>query len=106
MLRSLALFAFLSLLSVPLLAAPQCMVYAGKAFGGASLSVPPNEPLSTLPATLDNSISSVKVAEGCILVGYADPAFKGHTQTWGPGSYAQLPTEWDDVISSAQCNCR
>ena len=106
MFRFFALFAFLSLLPAPLFAAPQCMVYADKAFGGASLSVTVNQPLSKLPTTLDNSISSVKVAEGCILVGYADPAFRGHTQTWGPGSYEQLPAEWDDTISSAQCNCR
>lgn len=106
MVRSYALFAFLCLLPTPLLAAPQCVVYADKSFGGTSLSVPANEPLSTLPTTLDNAISSVKVAGGCILVGYADPAFKGHTQTWGPGSYEHLPAEWNDVISSAQCNCR
>lgn len=100
--RSLAPLVFLCVLSEPVLAVPQCVVYADKGFGGASMEVPPNKPLASLPYTLDNAISSVKVGEGCILVGFGDPEFKGHTQTWGPGSYDQLPAEWNDIISSAQ----
>jgi len=104
--RFIVAVAVLGFMSDPVLAESQCSLFADKVFGGASLPVPANQPLSTLPAALDNAISSVKVAEGCILVGYADPHFKGHTQTWGAGSYEQLPAEWDNVISSAQCNCR
>ena len=86
-------------------AGDQCIVYENRNFDGHALALDVNQSLPVLRASLDNKISSVRVQPGCILVGFADANFKGPSQTWGPGDYATLPKRWDDVISSAQCNC-
>lgn len=83
-----------------------CTAYEHQNFAGEKLALEPNKPLPALPKTMDDRISSVRVPRGCLLVGYADPQFKGASQTWGPGDYAELPAGWDDVVSSLQCNCQ
>ena len=83
-----------------------CVLYEHSNFAGALIEVPANRPVQGMPKDLDNRTSSIKVGASCVLVAYHDPYFKGPMQTWGPGDYPTLPADWDDVISSARCNCR
>jgi hypothetical protein len=86
-------------------AADRCIVYENKNFDGITLKLNMNQSVPALPDSIDNKISSVRVRQGCILVGFADTNFKGQSETWGPGDYAMLPEGWNDVISSVQCSC-
>ncbi len=82
-----------------------CIVYENKHFQGVTLTLKMNQSVPALAESIDNKISSVRVRPGCILVGFANPNFKGPSQTWGPGDYPTLPKGWDDAISSVQCSC-
>jgi len=82
-----------------------CMLYENKNFDGITLRPRMNQSVRALPASIDQKISSVRVHQGCILVGFADADFKGLSETWGSGSYAIMPKGWNDVVSSIQCNC-
>jgi len=93
------------LATAPAHAGQDCALFEHPNFDGASVSVAPNQSIAALASNLDNKVSSVRVARGCILVGYPDPSFKGASETWGSGAYAQLPSAWNDVISSVECNC-
>lgn len=104
--RALIFILIFCVVASPARAVPQCLLYADARFEGAVLSVEANQPMPALGESFDNKISSVKVPAGCLLVGHADAGFKGAAQTWGPGSYEKLPADWDDAISSVQCNCR
>jgi Beta/Gamma crystallin len=98
--------ADLGILATTARADDHCIVYENKNFEGVTLALNMNQSVLALPEAIDNKISSVRVHEGCILVGFADANFKGQSETWGPGDYAMLPKGWNDVISSVQCNCR
>jgi hypothetical protein len=100
-----SVLAFL-LLATAAQAGEACTAYENKSFAGERLALERNTSMPVLPKAMDDRISSVHVAPGCLLVGYADPKFKGPSQTWGPGDYTELPAGWDDVVSSLQCNCQ
>ena len=108
LMRSIPLVATVVAIGVGV-AAParaDCILFEDPGFVGAKFVIVGNKPMPAMPADFDNRASSIRVEPGCLLVAYHDPAFKGSTVTWGPGEYSRLPPDWNDVISSAQCNCR
>jgi len=82
-----------------------CSMYEHRQFLGASLTLDDNQVLAHL-GSLNDRVSSIVVSPGCLLIAYADPQFAGATTTFSAGKHATLPDGWDDVISSARCNCR
>ncbi len=82
-----------------------CMLFENSNYGGQSHAMAPNTSTAALGA-MDDKASSVKVARDCILVGYDAADFSGPAQTFGPGDYPELPTGWNDRVSSARCSCR
>ena len=82
-----------------------CLMFEHRDFAGASLTIDGNRGLAQL-GTLNDRVSSIKVAAQCLLVAYTDAQFAGAMTTFSPGQHAALPEGWDDRISSARCNCR
>jgi Beta/Gamma crystallin len=82
-----------------------CEVFEHKNFTGASIAIERNQSLPGL-GTLNDRVSSIKVASQCLMVAYADEGYRGATTTFSPGEHAMLPDGWDDEISSLHCNCR
>lgn len=81
------------------------MLFEHENFQGQKFEVGQSQAVESI-GNLDNRASSVKVAPGCLLIAFDQPGLQGPTRTWGPGKYESLPSEWNDVISSARCNCR
>ena len=86
-------------------ASADCWLYEHQAFQGHQVQIKAYEVLAQLGA-MDNKASSIRVERGCILIAFDQPDLKGPPRTWGTGNYARLPSGWNDVISSARCNCR
>ena len=83
-----------------------CQLFKESNHTGPQLSVARNQSRTELEQGWDDEISSLKVAPGCLLVGFKEKGFRGANQTFGPGEYASMPEGWDNHISSVQCNCR
>ena len=86
-------------------ASAACVLFEHAGFQGRTFEIKSNQALEAL-AEMDDKASSIRVGGACILIAYDQPGFKGPSRTWGPGDYASLPAGWNDVISSARCNCR
>jgi hypothetical protein len=82
-----------------------CEVFEHRNFAGASLAIEGSQSLPRL-GTLNDRVSSIKVAPQCLLVAYADEDYRGLATTFSQGEHASLPDGWDDEISSLRCNCR
>ena len=104
MIRAVLTLACMTFAAAPAVAA-SCEVFEHKYFAGESVAIERNQSLPRL-GTLNDRISSVKVASQCLMVAFADEQYRGATTTFGPGEYATLPDGWDDQISSLHCNCR
>lgn len=83
-----------------------CLVYRERNFAGENLPLSRNARLPVLNGTWDNAVSSVRVPQGCLLVAFKEKDFRGSSEAFGPGDYADMPKGWDDEFSSVQCNCR
>jgi Beta/Gamma crystallin len=101
--------AILTVVCTTLAAAPAagaaCEVFENQNFAGESMAIERNQSLPRLD-TLNDRVSSIKVASQCLLVAYADEDYRGVTTTFSQGEHASLPKGWDDEISSLHCNCR
>ena len=86
-------------------ATADCWLFEHEAFQGQAFAMKANQVVDYL-GDMDNKASSIRVGPGCLLIAHDLPGLQGPSQTWGPGDYSSLPVEWNDVISSAQCNCR
>ena len=83
----------------------ECRMFEHKDFLGEVIVLGNNQSLSHLGA-LNDRVSSISVAQQCLLVAYADAEYAGATTAFSPGQHASMPDGWDDRISSARCNCR
>lgn len=101
--------AILTLVCVTVAAAPAvgaaCEIFEHRNFSGGSIAIERNQSLPRL-GSLNDRVSSIRVASQCLLVAYADEDYRGITTTFGQGEHASLPAGWDDEISSLHCNCR
>lgn len=104
MIRTLLIVICATGTATPSFAAP-CEIFEHKNFAGHSIAVAANQSLPRL-GTLNDRVSSIKIASQCLLVAYADEDYRGMTTTFGPGDWEMLPDGWDDQISSLHCNCR
>jgi hypothetical protein len=102
--RAILAFVCATFATAPALGAA-CEVFEHKNFAGESMAIEGNRSLPRL-GTLNDRVSSIKVASQCLLVAYADEDYRGVTTTFSQGEHASLPKGWDDEISSLHCNCR
>jgi hypothetical protein len=99
--RAILAFVCATLAAAPALGAA-CEVF--KNFAGESMAIEGNQSLPRL-GTLNDRVSSIRVAPRCLLVAYADEGYRGVATTFSQGEHASLPEGWDDEISSLRCNC-
>ena len=104
MIRAILAFVCTTLGAAPALGAA-CEVFEHKNFTGESMAIEGNQSLPRL-GTLNDRVSSIKVAPRCLLVAYADENYRGAATTFSQGEHASLPHGWDDEISSLRCNCK
>jgi hypothetical protein len=83
-----------------------CTMYEHTNFHGRAISLRPDSSVSFRSGEFwDDRASSVRVSEGCTLVGHDRSRMRGDTIEIERRTRSLVNFDWNDMISSAQCEC-
>ena len=82
-----------------------CTLFRDRGFEGASVTLRGGTGIVSMGRRLDNSISSVRVANGCSLTVFDEDNYRGASDVFRRDE-ARITGRLSDATSSAQCRCR